>query len=308
MSTSTTTGEARTRDLVNRHSLIVFFACTYALSWAVWAPLVVLGDEVPAAPALLLAMLGSWVPSTVGIALTARLRGRQGVHELLRRVVRLRVGARWYVAAFSLPLLMPLAVCINVLFGGDVPTLDTSLVGVVALFVVFIFPGSALGEEIGWRGVALPRLQADRGALHASLVLGLLWGIWHLPLFLLGSETRPWSIFPAFVCAAVAASVVYTWLYNGTGGSLAIVVVYHAAANVPLTVLLEPLGTRAAEPFLIYVALSVVAASAIVLIAGPKHLSRVRSRQVAFRSSAPPSAAVPSAVAMDHDAWGGRHE
>jgi hypothetical protein len=108
--------------------LIVFFACTYALSWAVWAPLVVLGDEVPAAPALLLAMLGSWVPSTVGIALTARLRGRQGVRELLRRVVRLRVGARWYVAAFSLPLLMPLTVCINVLFGGDVPTAGVVLV------------------------------------------------------------------------------------------------------------------------------------------------------------------------------------
>jgi hypothetical protein len=82
------------------------------------------------------------------------------------------------------------------------------------------------------------------------------------------------------VCAVVASSVVYTWLYNGTGGSLAIVVLYHAAANLPLTVLLEPLGTRATQPFLIYVAVSVIAASAIVLAAGPEHLSRVRNRQI----------------------------
>ncbi len=280
---STLATSPRTSDLVQRNPLVVFFACTYALSWALWAPLVVLGDDIPAAPGLLLAILGSMVPSTVGLVVTARLRGRQGVRELLGRLLRFRVAARWYVAAFALPLLVPLGLGVSLLMGGDVPALDTPLVGVVALFLFSIFPGSALGEELGWRGVALPRLQADHSALHASLVLGLLWGSWHLPLYLLGRDNRPLSLFPAFVLTVVAASVVCTWLYNSTGGSLLIVVLYHAAANLPLTVLLEPLGTRAAQPFLIYVALSVIAAVAIVVVAGPKDLSRLRRRQVVPR-------------------------
>jgi membrane protease YdiL (CAAX protease family) len=278
--TSTLAAHSDPRDLLHRHPLAVFFGCTYALSWALWAPLVILGDGMPSAAGLLLAVLGSLVPSTVGLVLTAKLHGPTGVRELLGRLLRFRVGARWYLAAFGLPLLVPLGLGISILVGGDAPTLDTTAVTVLAIFAFSIFPGSALGEELGWRGFALPRQQANHSALYSSLVIGLLWGCWHLPLYLLGRDNRPLGIFPAFVLAVIASSVLCTWLYNSTGGSLLIVVLYHAAANLPLTVLLEPLGTRAAQPFLLYVALSVVVATAIVLIAGPEDLSRTRRRQI----------------------------
>jgi uncharacterized protein len=179
-----------------------------------------------------------------------------------------------------LPLLVPLGVGLSVLFEGESPVIASTIVGVVVGFAFSSFPGSALGEELGWRGLALPCLQAHHSALHASLVVGALWGFWHLPLYLIGLERRPLSLFPAFVLSVVAPPVVCTWMYNGTGGRLLIVVLYYATANFPLTVFLEPLGGRAAQSFLIYVALSVVTAAAIVVATGPEHLSRTHGKQV----------------------------
>ena len=92
-----------------------------------------------------------------------------------------------------------------------------------------------------------------RSALAASLVLGVAWGVWHLPLFLVGTDNRPLSLFAPFALAVVVSSVFYTWMYNGTGGSLLIVVLFHAASNLPLTVLLEPLQGQVLQPFWIYV-------------------------------------------------------
>jgi uncharacterized protein len=203
--------------------------------------------------------------------------GQAGRAALLGRLLKGRVGLRWYLAVLLLPLLVPLGVGLSVLFGGESLVIASTIVGVVVGFAFSIFPGGALGEELGWRGLALPCLQAHHSALHASLVVGALWGFWHLPLYL---ERRPLSLFPAFVLSVVAASVVCTWMYNGTGGSLLIVMLYHATANFPLTVFLEPLGGRAAQPFLIYVALSVVTAAAIVVATGPEHLSRTHGKQV----------------------------
>ena len=144
-----------------------------------------------------------------------------------------------------------------------------------------IFPGSAMGEELGWRGFALPHVQRKHSALGASLVIGALWGCWHLPLFLVGTDSRPPSIFPAFVLAVVATSVIYTWMYNSTGGSLLIVVLYHAASNLPLTLLIAPLGEQGAGPFLIYLALLIAVAGAIVMATGPARLSRTQPKQIA---------------------------
>ena len=108
----------------------------------------------------------------------------------------------------------------------------------------------------------------------------MVWGVWHLPLFLIGLDIRPVSLFPAWVLLTVAMSVIYTWMYNGTGGSLLIVVLYHAATNLPLTILLEPLEDQIAQPFLIYVALLILAATVVVAATGPANLSRTHAKQV----------------------------
>jgi uncharacterized protein len=100
-------------------------------------------------------------------------------------------------------------------------------------------------------------------------------------LYLLGTDLRPLSLFAPWVLLTVAASVIVTWMYNGTGGSLLIVVLFHAPSNLPRTVFLEPLEDQVALPFLIYVALMTLAASVVVAATGPATLSRTRAEQVA---------------------------
>jgi membrane protease YdiL (CAAX protease family) len=123
-------------------------------------------------------------------------------------------------------------------------------------------------------------MQARHSALKASLIIGILWAPWHLPLWLLGRESNPISLFVPFALAVIASSVIYTWLFNNTGGSLLIIVLYHAASNLPITVLISPLGSQMAQPFLIYVALTVVAAVVVVITTGAENLSRSAHRQI----------------------------
>jgi len=269
-----------TQSLVRRHPMISFYVLTYAIAWMLWAPLVILRDSIPGPVAFILTLLGSLVPSTLGLVFIGLLSGRAGVRRVLRRLVHGRIGLRWYLAALALTMLVPRAVVVMFLVGVDTPVVVNTIVGVRFLFAFMIFPGSALGEELGWRGFVLPRMQARHSALKASLLIGILWGPWHLPLWLTGSEGHPISLYVPFVVAVVASCVFYTWLYNNTGGSLLIVVLYHAASNLPITVLISPLGSQMAQPFLIYVALTVVAAAAIVIATGAENLSRTAHRQI----------------------------
>jgi uncharacterized protein len=106
--------------------------------------------------------------------------------------------------------------------------------------------------------------------------------VWHLPLYLTGADFRPFSLFAPWVVLTVAVSVIYTWIYNGTGGSLLLVVLFHAASNLPVTVfLVDPFEDQVTRPFLIYVALMILAASVVVAATGPANLSRTHAKQVA---------------------------
>ena len=125
--TSLTPPPARTQSLVLRHPLISFFVLTYAVAWLLWAPLVIFRDRVPAPLAFVLLLLGSLVPSTVGVVLVALLRGRSGVRTLLGRLLRARIGLRWYLAVLALTMLGPLAVGVSLLFGGATPVVDTTV-------------------------------------------------------------------------------------------------------------------------------------------------------------------------------------
>jgi membrane protease YdiL (CAAX protease family) len=168
---------------------------------------------------------------------------------------------------------------LSILLGGPAQTVDSTVIAVLGMFVFSIFPGSALGEELGWRGFALPHLQDGHSALAATLILGPLWGFWHLPLWLTGNESHPLPMFPAFVLSAIALSVLLTWIYNSTGGSLLLVVLLHATANLPITVLLTPLGIDAIQPYWIFTALLIIAAAAVVGFAGAADLSRTQRKQ-----------------------------
>jgi membrane protease YdiL (CAAX protease family) len=113
-----------------------------------------------------------------------------------------------------------------------------SMIGSLALaaFAVFIYQFLFLwGEEIGWRGYALPKLQEKYHPLVASVILGVLWGFWHLPSFFTAGSIHEGMSLPFFVLATVGYSILYTWVYNGTGGSLLLTCLLHAANNTTVS-------------------------------------------------------------------------
>jgi len=225
----------------------------------------------------------------LAIVLTAIVLGRGALRKLLGRLLIWRVNPFWYLVVVLGPVaLAGGVVTLNSVLGGPTLSLGMPLLGVAFFLAFSIFPGSALGEEIGWRGYALPRLQAGRSALSASLIIGPIWALWHLPLWLTGDPVRTPTLYAAFMVSVIALSVILTWVYNSTGGSLLMVVLLHATYNLPMTLSIDDLGSRATVPVMLYFGLLVVAAIVVVIWAGPKHLSRKRRKQEEEEGAAEP--------------------
>ena len=211
--------------VASRRPLPVFLVLTAALSW--WP--VIVKALAPAFPAIYVFPLG---PSLAAVILAAISGGRPRLKALVRRLGLWRVGLRWYAAALAIPIMgIVAAVALNALLGAPAPTssqLVRVLQGLPVLYLFMVL--AALGEELGWRGYALPRLQAGRPALAAALLLALCTTVWHLPNYLPGGAFADWP-FPSFVLFSVAVCVLYVWLYTGSGGSLLVVVLGHAMGN-----------------------------------------------------------------------------
>ena len=163
-----------------------------------------------------------------GLLVTAVADGRAGVKTFLSRIVRINVGIQWYLVALLLPLVLRLAAFgFNLLAGASLsPNIQFPAWGDLATEFVFIFIFIALGEEPGFRGYALPKLMEGRSALTASLILGVLHTIWHLPGFIIGGE-------PIInVLIIISGAVLITWIFNNTRGSVFIIMFLHSSVNL----------------------------------------------------------------------------
>ena len=179
------------------------------------------------------------MPSLTAIILTAIMSGKKGVGALLRKIVQGRVHIRWYAAALLLvPLLLSIALGLYLLLGGA--PLVVLWVTLPFSFLLYLIV-AGLGEELGWRGFALPRLQEKRPAFSASLMLGVIWGLWHLPILVVASQPlTPLFVVGGtiFVVIMVGFSVLSAWIYNNTRGSLLLVILFHAAITMSLNTFL----------------------------------------------------------------------
>lgn len=220
--------------------LSLFFALSL-FAWVIWLPQV--GHRYGLfgwAPSLAspLNVLTVWSPGLAAMLLTWRWAGKPGVAALFRSLVLWRVPVRWYVVALLLePTLWLLALGIDRLMGQTYAlgpavltrTFTASSAFMIPVAVVFTLP-NALGEELGWRAFALPRLQVRYGALLASIVIGLFWGFWHVPMWMAWSKGEPsWLSLLVMILNMVPAAIVFTWIFNRTGGSLLLVCLYHAS-------------------------------------------------------------------------------
>jgi hypothetical protein len=184
---------------------------------------------------------------------------RAGMKDLLGRVVRWRVGAGWYAVAFGLPAVLALAAAGLHLLLGAGSSIEFGGMSVLNL-VVFVL---IVGEE---RGYALPKLLAGRSALSASLILGVLWGAWHLPAFFVPGAPQHGLLFSALVMLTVAYSVVFTWVYLHTHGSVLIAGLMHGAINLFQGLLLG--GIDPAREYWLLAAVYGVAVLALLAAAG----------------------------------------
>lgn len=212
--------------------LLLFFVITYAISWALFVAAGARMDGgTPSPLAQILFLAGAITPSFVALALTARAQGATSAGALLRRVLHWQVPGRWYLFAIGYFGALKLAVAaILRVATGAWPRFGSEPIYIM-LLAVAVSTWAQAGEEIGWRGYALPRLASRLGLRWASLLLGVIWATWHLPLFFLVSTDKVGQSFPLYLLQVTALSVTLAWLYARTGGSLLLVMLMHAAIN-----------------------------------------------------------------------------
>ena len=213
---------------IKKHQLIAFFVVTYLITFGVQFGFIYLDPGKPLQPWSLVWFFSVFGPSFSALIITGITSGMAGVKSLLSGFLRWKVGFRWYLAAAFLFLAPVVIALIYLALGnaspGPLPGETTaSMLGTI-IFTLFSGP---LAEELGWRGFALPRLQEKYNALLSSLILGVIWTCWHIPLFFITGATQMSIPFPIYLVLVLTLTLYVTWLYNNTRGSLIITVLGH---------------------------------------------------------------------------------
>lgn len=281
-------------QVMRRHPLFFFYLMAYSFAWLAWLPHVLSQKGWPLEPlhltpiADLLVPLGPFVgPTLSAFIMTGVTEGEAGIGRLWHRYVLWHVGFLWYLfVLIGIPALTLLSILV---LPGAIAAFRAPAPGFVIAYLVsyvmgFIL-GGPLGEEPGWRGFALPRWQQRSGPLVGTLLSGVLWGLWHFPLFLVlgynGAGTGFVGIsipFAEFVISTAAFAVIWTWVFNNTRGSLLLVMLLHASYNTASSVFLVGLFPSFARhaPVLqsLYIVRIVVAL--LIILATRGHLSYQR--------------------------------
>jgi len=226
---------------IEKNALFLYFILAYGVTWSIHIPLALstrglISARIP----MVIHYLGAFGPLIAALIVNGLVGGWAGIRALINRWFKWRVGAHYYVFAVFAPVsLFTLAVLVNRVISGAWS--DLSLLG-EADYLPYLSPLGGLllwfftyglGEETGWRGFALPRLQRKYSAATSTLILALLWAFWHIPAFFYRDtyvEMGPLG-FPVFLLSITFATMVFTWLYNSTGGSLLLVILFHAFFN-----------------------------------------------------------------------------
>jgi len=265
---------------IKNHDLLTYFILAFMFTYMAWSVTLLIPAQADpntkAEFAKIFQFLGMWGPALAGILTTAVTRGKPGLKDLFRRLLQWRVSFKWYLLILFLwPLLTILADFLyaqithqSVRFQGigwsqTINWLDD------ALFTVFW-----ASEEIGWRGFALPRLLNRWNALVSSLILGTVWGLWHLPLFFMGN-TPPVTL----LIFTLSVSILMTWMMNNNQGSLFLAVFFHAWINIYSGIHADRFIVAEPDPVrqtLIRTMLMAVAALVVVALYGYRTFTRVR--------------------------------
>ena len=228
-------------------NLLLFFIFAFGITWlsagilAVFAPAVPTSPSDPAMLVTILAGLpGAFGPTIAAFIVTAISAGSAGVSALWRRFWNRNLPIGWLlVSLLGYDVMRLIANTVARLLDGTAyPVIDlsTPLWMVIPIFLQS-FLLSGMGEEFGWRGFALPRFQAKWSALTSSILLGGLWAVWHLPFFFIPSQPLYQRNFWEWLPLIILSSVIYTWIFSNTGGSVLAAALFHAAFNSTIVIL-----------------------------------------------------------------------
>lgn len=232
--------------------LVAFFAVAYGLAWALWGLAAFASGRVAGIPSILF-YLGSISPSIAAIAVVWHREGKPGVVTLLSRLFVWRVHWRWYLFAVGyFPAIKLGAALIHRLAFGAWPRFgnESWFIILVAIFAAVPLGGQA-GEEVGWRGFALPRLANRFGLPAGSVLLGVIWAAWHLPLFFIPGIDKTGQSFPLYAAQVTALSIALAWVYTNTNGSLLLVTLMHSAVNQTIGIV-PSAASGATNPFTLH--------------------------------------------------------
>ncbi len=275
----------RVANPLRQHALAIGIVLMFLFTWPIdLSNSGLMPFKVPFALYLFL----GWGFIVAAVLMTWLTLGGAAVGQLLRRYLKWRVHWTWYLALLLMPAAAVIGVFLNAALTGSPADFSkvmadqlrppglSRLAFVLPFFLVDLVSN---GEEIGWRGYVLPRLQARHSALVAALITGVIWGVWHIPKLLTHWD---WSYFTLFMLDTIAKALFLAWIYNGTGGSLLLVAMAHSAWNttgifipVASTVSTENLGALAVQ-----VVVEILFVVVIVLSAGPEGLPRTAPKQV----------------------------
>jgi membrane protease YdiL (CAAX protease family) len=205
-------------QFINRYELISYFFLAYLFAW-IFYPLIAVSPVY--------GLPGLFAPAVAAIIVTGAKGGRPEIGRLLRKLAIWRVSFIWYVVALGLPVLLSISVALLGRFFGGSPVIELAPITPLAL-IVFVL---VVGEELGWRGYAQPQLEKRFLPLIAAVVLGVLWGFWHLPNFFIPGLPHYEIPLPAFGMYTIGLSVLAAWLLKHTHQSVLIATLMHGSTN-----------------------------------------------------------------------------
>jgi membrane protease YdiL (CAAX protease family) len=271
-------------NFVKKYPAISMFVLVMLIGGGMTAPMV--AGLIPSDSGAIL--VAAYSASLAGVILTAIVSGKAGLKKMFCRLLIWRVGVGWWVfSLFAFGLMFLGGTVLAALFSGSAlhVNLNRPLYMIVPMIIMQFFFDSGLGEELGWRGFLLPRLQARYNALVSSIIVGVVWGLWHLPLFMLEGMSptyefgQTYGVVPSLlgytVVVVLPYSILFTWLYNNTKGSLLLAFVFHAS-QAWMHLFMDP--DNLIGPFWGFSAIVFVTAIVVVLTSGAKKLSRKHER------------------------------
>ena len=279
------TDTIRSASLIKKHPVPIVFLLVLGLTWPfmIWDALASHGI-LPFRLPLPVMLMQSYMPTLAAVIVTGLLSGRAGIRALFRKLLIARVGLRWYAfAIFGIAAICMAVILLGNMFGPrpalpilspEMPPLSRPLELLLGVAFYFILTGVLNGEELAWRGFALPRLQAKYNALVSSMILSVPFTLFHLPLFF--DPEMNMGPFASFAIRAVALTVLFTWLYNHTRGSVLLAYLMHAAFNTWTRVFSIDPGYHFQDWMMTLV--MVILAGIVVAVAGAEHLSRTNVR------------------------------